>query len=161
MKPLFFTIAISVMGLLTGCTKVVYTHSQVMERYKSKQDVVAEFGLPAEKRSGEGIEEWIYNYGAVSTTTTYGNQNTNNSVNGTASGGVNGNSNTNTAVVTQVNQYDRYVKFTFDTNGNVLKWGSQGINNEVRKKDTVGTVFSVAGIVALIAAFFTAAASIH
>jgi len=98
-----------------------------MARYKTKQDIVKDFGLPAEKRSGEGIEEWLYTYGTVTTRTHLGNSTDNNA----SATSIN---------VTQFNQYDSYVKFTLDGNGNVLKWESRGVDLAIRAKAPVRTV---------------------
>jgi len=133
-----------ILFVFTSCTKVIYTHNQVMGRYQNKSQVVAGFGLPTEKRSGEGIEEWLYNYGTVSTRTGFGNSNTNASVYGNDNSAY-GNANTTSLNVTQFTPYARFVKFTFDAQGNVLKWQSQGVDNSERKKNTTGTILLIVG----------------
>lgn len=135
MKTLITVIsAITLISAFTSCTKVLYSHAQVMERYKTKPQVVSTFGLPTEQRSGEGIEEWLYNYGTISTESNVG---------------ISGNATTNSLSVTQFSEYSRFVKFTFDSNGNVLKWQTEGIDNSERVKNTMGTIFAVIGGVAL------------
>ena len=129
-----------------------------MGRYQTKSQVVSNFGLPTEKRSGEGIEEWLYNYGTVSTASNYGNSNTRANVYGTYNG-VGGNATTNSLNVTQFTQYTRFVKFTFDPQGNVLKWQSQGVDNTERQKNTTGTIFLIIGGVALLVLAAVAGAS--
>jgi|SRR5476649_2332739 hypothetical protein len=128
MKKLIFTTAVFLTILSTfSCTKIIYNANDHMARYKTKQDIVKDFGLPAEKRSGEGIEEWLYTYGTVTTRTHLGNSTDNNA----SATSIN---------VTQFNQYDSYVKFTLDGNGNVLKWESRGVDLAIRAKAPVRTV---------------------
>ncbi len=47
---------------LLSCTKVIYTQKQVLDGYKTKQDVIEKFGTPTEKRTGDTTEEWLYSY---------------------------------------------------------------------------------------------------
>ena len=117
------------MWILTigGCTKVLNSQQQIMQRDTTKAQVSKDFGRPAEKRQSEETEEWLYNYGAGSA-----------------------NSNFETNTVTQFSQFSSYVKFTFDGNGNVTKWDSHGVNKEVRQKNTSGTIVLVVGLVGIL-----------
>lgn len=135
---------ITILLPLFSCTKTLYTAHQNMERYRTKQDVVSSFGLPSEKRSGEGIEEWLYSYGTVGTATGY--RNTNATVNG-GYNSVYGNS--NTVSVAQFSQYNRYVKFTLDAQGNVLKWESQGVDLAIKKAAPGKTILYLLGCIAV------------
>jgi len=142
MKPLFLLPLIGVIFLLSGCSKVLYSHSEVMDRYTNKQDVVNQFGLPTQKRSGEGIEEWLYDYGMISTQRGFGNVNTNASVYGNTA-----NVNSTGGYVTQFNQYQRYIKFTFDNRGIVTRWSAQGVDMTIREKSTGKTVLAIGGVI--------------
>ncbi len=136
-KPILAAIVATL--CLFGCTRTLYTHQQVMSRYTSKEDVVRQFGLPTEKRSGEGIEEWLYSYGTIQTASRLGNSRTNASV----TAGYNtvyGNANTNSLNVTTFSSYDKYVKFTFDKNSNLLRWNTQGIDFTEKKVSTGKTI---------------------
>lgn len=103
-----------------------------MDRYKTKRAIVDNFGLPTEKRTGEGIEEWIYNYGTAGVATEQRDPNA--TVNGSL----------NKVSVTQYSQYDRYLKFTFDSNGNFTRWESQGVDLSVKEKAKGRTIAAVA-----------------
>ncbi|HWD89822.1 MAG TPA: hypothetical protein VG367_16940 [Mucilaginibacter sp.] len=62
MKNLIKGLAFLSMLSLFSCTKVLYTHEQVMNRYQSKQDVIGKFGMPAEKKTnGDGTESGCTN----------------------------------------------------------------------------------------------------
>ncbi|MDB4919872.1 hypothetical protein [Mucilaginibacter sp.] len=124
-KALLGFIALIGIFSMCSCTMVLYSHKQVMQRYTTKSQVTKDFGRPAEKRQSEGTEEWLYNYNGISTNSTFETNN-----------------------VTQFSQYDRFVKFTFDGNGNVTKWESHGINKERRKPNPTATIVLVAGLVA-------------
>ena len=102
-----------------------------MDSYHNKKDVVNQFGLPTEKRTGEGIEEWIYDRGTVSTGTGI-------SSNGRISVGV-----------AQYNTYSKYIKFTFDKDGNVIKWDSPGIDLSVKKTSVGKGALLILGMVAV------------
>lgn len=92
-----------------------------MNQFQTKQDVVNRFGLPAQKRSGEGIEEWLYDYGTVYTRVGFGNSNTNTSISGYGNS-IYANTNSNSQIVSQFSQYNRYIKFTFNNEGNITRW---------------------------------------
>lgn len=126
MKNLIIITLFVFLGTLSSCISVSKVHQDIMGKFQTKQQVINRFGLPTEKRTGEGIEEWVYNYGTISRATNFGNSNTNAS----AYGGYNsayGNANANMMNVAQFTQVNKYVKFTFDLIGNVLKWESQGV----------------------------------
>jgi hypothetical protein len=144
MKNLITGLAFLIMLSLFSCTKTIYTAQQNMQRYRTKQDIVNNFGLPAEKRSGEGIEEWLYNYGAVNVATGY--RNTNATVNGDYNSAY---GNSNTLSVTQFSQYNRYIKFTLNDRGNVIKWESQGVDLAVKQKAPGKTIAALSILLAL------------
>jgi uridine phosphorylase len=54
-----------------------------------------------------------------------------------------------TKSVTQFTNYDKYIKFTFDAQGTVLKWDSHGVNFAEKKSNTLATVLLILGAVAL------------
>jgi hypothetical protein len=114
-----------------GCTKIVYTHQQVMATFRTRADIVDRFGLPTEKREGEGIIEWIYNFGTISVASNFGNSHTGATIYAN-NGSAYGSSNTMSANVTSFTQFNKYIKFTLDNSGNVTKWQSQGVDLTVR-----------------------------
>ena len=88
--------------LLTSCYKVLYTHSQVLNRYKTKDQVLRAFGVPAYKNGEGNYEEWTYDFGSTNVTRSSANAYNN------YYGGVSANG-------TTTNQtYNRYVKYTFN-----------------------------------------------
>jgi hypothetical protein len=141
---------------LYSCSKTIYTHEQVMQSYHTKAAVEKQFGLPDEIRETNGTTEWLYNCDSVST---FGSSKTQVAINGKYSG-IADSLNTKSLKVAQFTNYFKYVKFTFDPQGIVLKEDSQGVNFAKKKKNTVGTVLLVAGltgaIVFLVASVFTA-----
>lgn len=138
---------LAMLSTLTSCTKTIYTAQQNMERFRTKQEIVNSFGLPTEKRSGEGIEEWLYNYGTVYTKSGFGNSYTNASVYG-GNNSTFGNSNTISTSVSQFTQYNKYLKLTFDDRGNVLKWESN-VDLSVKEKSTGKSILLIVGGFAL------------
>ena len=139
----------------TSCTKVLYSTNQVLAAYKTKSDVIAEFGLPAQKRQEGSITEWLYDYGSVGIRGSYTTANANgsasvygNSVYGQASG--------NSSNVTTSTNYQRYLKFTFDGRDRITKWEYQGVDLSVRKKAPGRTIacvlIGVAAVVILVIA---------
>jgi hypothetical protein len=116
--------------IFSSCTRVLYTHNQVMDRYHTKEEIIARFGLPTEKRQGENIEEWIYDFGTISK--------------GRGTGvGYRG-------ISFSSGQYDntqKFIKFTFDSNGKLLKWDSQSVDLTEKK---VSTGKTIAGVIILL-----------
>ncbi|HVS93924.1 MAG TPA: hypothetical protein VHE59_17925 [Mucilaginibacter sp.] len=121
--------------LVFGCTRVVYTHQQVVDRYKTKQDVSNRFGQAVERITLNGTEQWLYNLDPST-------------------------ANMSTTDVTQFSRFKRYIIFTFDAQGNVVKSESHGVDLAERRPDTGKTIGLVAGVVALVVAI-VAVATIH
>ncbi|HTE01204.1 MAG TPA: hypothetical protein VK668_18085 [Mucilaginibacter sp.] len=151
MKKLL-TRSVILIGLLSlcSCTKIVYTHKQVMQSYRTKEAVVKQFGLPDEKREANSVTEWLYNCDSASTFA-YSKKQVR--INGTYNP-VSDSSNTNSVTVKQFTPYSKYVKFAFDQQGNVLDYDSKGVNFTEKKKNTVGTVLLLAGSMAVVVAEF-------
>ena len=99
------------------------SHSEVMDRYETKQDVLRSFGVPSSKESLEGIEIWYYDKGTRTTTYSSGNAKTN--VNSNIYSGINANTNARTSSTTS--SYTSYVEFQFQ-NDFVTSWRSKGVN---------------------------------
>lgn len=134
--PLFLSFII----LFASCkSAVVYTHSQVMDMYGTEREVAVRFGLPDSEFVSNGIQQWTYDYGTVSRTSTY-----NPSQTGTATATynqylnqVNVTAQVNSSVSsTSTSSYKKYLKFIIDEDTKVVKnWESQGINlEEIDKK---------------------------
>ena len=136
MKNLINGIAVLSMLSLFSCTKVIYTHEQVLDQYMSKTEVMKRFGIPTEKMTKDSTEEWLYRYDSYNTITQHS---------------VEEYHNTQTATVTEFNRYKRYLIFTFDLKGNVIRNDFQGVDLTVKKKDPVATVALItAGVVVVL-----------
>jgi hypothetical protein len=128
MKNLVRGLALLSMLLLCCCSKTIYTHEQVLDMYQTKADVTKKFGIPTERKVNDSTEEWLYQYQRNSHV-------------------VEETSNAKTVDVTNFNRYDRYLIFTFDKNGNVIRNDFKGVNLTVKKKDTGRTILLIVGIV--------------
>ena len=127
------------------------THKQVMDKYKTKDQIVAKFGLPTNKKTEGEYEEWLYDYGTKTITDAaavgngYSGTRSGASVIGGAIagrtaagnpavvGGATGYGASNTAtsnsaksrMVTQ--DYKTFIKFTLKGNS-VVTWESNGLD---------------------------------
>ena len=111
---------------LFSCTKVIYTQNDVLSRYKTKNDVQITFGMPTEKQVSETSETWLYQFDN-SKVELYHNQ--------------------QTVTVNTFSRFDRYLLFSFDKDGNVVRHDATGIDLAVRKPKTGATIALVGGIV--------------
>ncbi len=134
---------------LFSCTSVVYTHKQVMDEFKNKEQIIARFGLPASKMTEGEYEQWYYDYGTESrssTSSTFTKPEVNNTVNinvnTNSNSGINWN---NTAAVpkfnmgnsfgsTVTNTNNKFIKIIFKGD-NVISWDSQSLNFAIRGRD--------------------------
>lgn len=148
-------VTFSLFLLCSSCSiKVVEattTHKQVMDKYKSKDQIVAKFGLPTSKKTEGEYEEWLYDYGtktitdaaavgngysgtrsgasiigaAVSGRTAAGNP----AVVGGATGiGLSNTATSSSAKSRMVTQdYKTFIKFTMKDNS-VVTWESNGVD---------------------------------
>ena len=142
LKNKIFAAIMLVTFLCESCTKTLYTQDEVMSRYRTKNDVIARFGLPSNKSSEGTVTQFYYDYGNVSVSSGYGRSNTNASVYGTYNG-VSGNSNTNAFGIAQTTNYTKYVKFVFDNNDNVINWETYGINMAEKTPATGKTILLI------------------
>lgn len=116
--------------LLCGCSKVVYTHQQVLQGFHTKNDVAKRFGVPDEKKTGENFEEWTYYRD------TLGALNKINKVDTLKS--VEKYKGADSLKAGRYGIHDRYIKFIFDTTGIVEGYKSNGVNLSTTKKDNFG-----------------------
>jgi len=125
--------------MLFSCSKVIYSHQQVMGKYENKEGVVNRFGLPTEIIKSDNTEEWVYDYDARSKDQKNGNLNKNELLNVTYNA-ADSSSIINTKHVAQFSQFKKFIKFTFDKKGNTLKWDSHGVNLSTRAISTGKTI---------------------
>jgi hypothetical protein len=129
MKNLIKGMAIISILSLFSCTKVIYTHEQVLNNYQTKKDVMKRFGMPTEKRMIDSAEAWLYRFDRKDSFTKHS---------------VDEYQNVKTATVTDFNRYKRYLIFVFDRKGNVIRNDFQGVDLAVKKKDTGATIVLIA-----------------
>jgi len=119
MKNLIKGVAILSLLSLFGCSKTLYTHDEVLGRYKTKQDVQKTFGIPTEKSVSDTSERWLYSYDKRHNVELH--------------------QNTQTATVNEFGKYERFLIFSFDKKDNVVRYDYTGIDLAVRKKKTGAT----------------------
>jgi hypothetical protein len=139
MNNLITRLVLAVTFMLCGCTTVRYTQQQVMDRYKTSQDVKKQFGLPNEKMVSDTTEEWLYSYSGSK-------------IEGSVE----------TSTVPQFGEYKRYVIFSFNKQGNVVRWQSQHADLTEKKVSPVKTIALLAalGTVAIFTAYALTAAAL-
>ncbi|MDB5145670.1 MAG: hypothetical protein JWQ66_4383 [Mucilaginibacter sp.] len=135
-------VLLSILSLFS-CTKTIYTHQQVLDRYKTKQDVSKTFGIPTEKKTSDNAEQWLYKFEKDDSFREHT---------------VKEYHNTQTATVTDFNKYNRYLIFTFDLQGNVTRCDYSGVDLTVKAKDKEATIVIIAlGAVVLVGLIVIAA----
>ncbi len=136
MKILITVLALFSMATLVSCTKVLYTHQQVMDSYKTKEQVLKQFGIPTEKRMSADTEEWLYRYELKPTMSKFV---------------VSQLENVKTNDVTEFTIYKRYLVFAFDKQGNITGQRGEGVDLTHKVRDPGGTIALVIGGIALTA----------
>ena len=139
MKNFINVLAFLLLFILSGCMKTVYTNKQVLDGYKTKQDVAKTFGLPAEKKISQTGEEYLYVFDGRRIKDQY--------------------KNVATVEVNEFNPYERYVIFLFDKDGNVVNRKFQGVDFRERAPAPGKTIGLVLGLSAVVALLIIAAAS--
>jgi outer membrane protein assembly factor BamE (lipoprotein component of BamABCDE complex) len=132
-RKLLLSVAFCII-LLSSCTTMVRvattTHKQVMDSYKTKEQVIGKFGIPTSKRVDGDYEELYYLFGVKTVTdrnaslkALFGSSKTNYLTSTDKSG----NANANAAAQTVSQEVKTYVKFTLKGN-NVVTWESNGVD---------------------------------
>lgn len=134
MKNLIITLLLLSMLSLLSCTKIIYTNDQVIDRYKTKQDVLNAFGIPTEKKISDTSERWLYRYDKNFAEHDYKQYH-----------------NIQTLTVNDFGKYERYLIFSFDVKGSVIRADYTGVNLAVKKHDTGATIGLVAAGLAVVA----------
>jgi len=124
-------VALSLLSILSmlSCTKTIYTHEQMLSSYQTKQDVVKKFGMPTEKKVNEDTEMWLYRFDRKDSFTKHS---------------VDEYQNVQTVTVADFTRYKRYLLFTFDQKGNVVRSDFKDVDLAVKKKDTAATIVLIA-----------------
>ena len=124
---------------MNSCSKIVYTNDQVMQSYHTKNDVVKQFGYPDQKKEAKGVSEWVYN---CDTTSNFFYSETKVAINGSYNGILDS---LKTVNVNEFASYAKYIRFTFDDGGRVLKYDSHGVDFAKRKPNGGGTALVIIG----------------
>ncbi len=129
---------LALLGMLSlfSCSKVIYTQKQVLDGYKTKQDIIRKFGAPTEKRTGDTTEEWLYSYDGRSADIEHRDTSIN---------------------VVNFTLHKHFVIFHMDMQGNVLAWQCEGMDFAKRKAQPGGTIALAVGGVAVIVVLVTIA----
>ena len=125
MEKLIKGIMLLSMVSLFGCTKVLYTHEEVLGRYKTRNDVQKTFGIPTERQVNDTAERWLYQYDKHDSFNKHY---------------VELHHNVQTVTVSDFSKYDRYLLFSFDKAGNVVRCDYTGVDLTVKKKDKGATI---------------------
>jgi hypothetical protein len=122
---------------LCSCSKKLYTHLQVMQSFHNKDEVLKRFGNPDIKRMADSTEIWIYNH----------------DVSGKPPQSVAKTPLANDTIKTsKIATQNAYINFTFDHNGNITGYKSNGINLSYEKKISAGkNILNALGIAAILA----------
>lgn len=130
--------------LLCRCTHTLYTHQQVLQGARSKDDVVKQFGQPDEINKGAGIEQWTYNM-----ENRPAKRVKNNKVVQTMPDTLVKDS----AQQLKQEKFTKYVKFMFDDNGKVVGYKADGVDLTENKKDNFGkSLLTITGGILVISA---------
>jgi hypothetical protein len=132
-------------GCATYVMKATTTHEQVMNGFKTKDQVIKKFGLPSTKKNEGEYEEWYYDYGTKTVTdgAAVGGSSSNGRVGAVggrtysgnpavvAGGSSNSRGYTQSRVVTQ--ELKSFVKFTLKGD-NILLWDTKGVDYGIYEK---------------------------
>lgn len=142
MKPIINLLLATL--LLASCSTItiIHSHEEVMNSFKTKEQIIEKLGLPTDKRFDGIYEEWYYNFGTKSVTSAEAEANRSSNIaaliNGfstaaAASAGhktaikVNENVNSSASATVVKENVNSFVKFTFKES-KVINWKSNGVN---------------------------------
>lgn len=146
MKTSWFLFAfIMSMVTLCSCTHTLYTHQQVLQKCRTKDDVLKQFGQPDEINPGPGFDQWTYNMEKVRPA----RKSQKNEAPVIAPDSLVRDS------LQKVNpeKFTRYVKFIFDGQGNVTGYKAEGVDLTKKEKDSFGkSLFNITGGIIVVSA---------
>ena len=140
MKTPWFLIAFLIpLLILCGCTHTMYTHQQVLQKCRTKDDVLKQFGQPDEKIPGEGMEQWVYRMDKGPAPMPDSLKSKPDSL---------------AADTAQYVPQEKYVKFMFDDQGKVMGYKASGVDLTRRVKDNFGKSFvTITGGILIVSAW--------
>jgi len=116
-----------------------------MQTFRTKEDVIKQFGQPDEILASVDTVQWLYN---CSPSSNFAATRTKVKIGGTYRSS-NGNYNV-PRDVKQFSGYEQFVRFTMNNQGKVLDWKSSGKNFAQRKGKTLVNVAIIVGAVAIV-----------
>ena len=132
-KPWFlFSFLIGLMTLCS-CTHTLYTHQQVLQKCKTKDDVLKQFGRPDEVNPGPGFDQWTYNMENRADWKKPKKE--------PAPVAVPDSLVRDSLQKANPGKYTKYVKFIFDGQGKIAGYRAEGIDLTYKEKDNFGKTF--------------------
>ena len=127
-----------VVFLLMSCSKNVYSHADFMSKFKSKDQVVSQFGIPNQQSEKEGYTNYTYNFGDAIPGINYRSTNTNAPVI-TSNGKLYTNADFTNGIVRH-KKFSRHATFMFDSQDRVVGWNTQGVDFAKTRLAVVKTI---------------------
>jgi hypothetical protein len=126
-----------------GCSKKFYNNQQVLQSFQTKAAVANRFGQPGFKRKNGGLEEWTYDLNNTPAVVSAKKRDTIKALYFTVP--------MDSLHKNQLARNDKYIKFMFDSAGNVTGYKINAVNLTRVKKDSFGIgLLKVLGIAAAI-----------
>lgn len=126
---------------LSSCAKTVYTHQQVMQEFRTRDQVLKKLGEPDQKVKTGLIDEWIYNRDTDAKRGPLEKNEMSPVIGKTDSLNAN-----------QPQLPDKYIRFIFNEKGDVLGYKTQGVDmGKTEKAGFFTTLFEVIGATVVIA----------
>jgi hypothetical protein len=146
MKTLWFLFTFLMSTVtLCSCTHTLYTHQQVLQKCRTKDDVLKQFGQPDEVNPGPGFDQWTYNMEKQ--------QSPKKSQKDEATIAVPDSLVRDSLQRVNPDKFTKYVKFIFDKQGNVTGYKAEGIDLTHKEKDSFGKSFvTITGGIVIISA---------
>lgn len=125
-----------------SCTKTLYSTQDVLGRYRSKDQVIARYGLPTVKREEGEYTEFYYDHGAITLANSYSRANVDASVTRTRDGAYGSATGTGYSIGSATS-FNRYVKYTFDKYDRVIGAESRGVDLAEKKNAPGKTILAI------------------
>lgn len=125
----------------TSCYRTLYTHEQEMDKYNTKNSIIERFGIPSKKERSGDYEQWIYDYGTVTSGTSYSSQRSTNTQIRPNQEGIGIRSTTSPSFRNDYSQTNsRYVRFLIKGN-RVVSYETYGVDFSVQEPNRTGNIW--------------------
>jgi hypothetical protein len=108
--------------VLFSCGKKLYTHQQVMQSFKTKDDILKHLGKPDEIKVGNEMEEWVYTKNIA-----YNKSQKRDTIFATSA-------HSDNIKPARITTRSKYIRFIFDEYGNVTGYKTLGVDFSQTKK---------------------------